>query len=133
MEDKAKEAKVMGLALTTLTVFRLDVKRIREINKEYFEFGDSTSTISSEGIYGMVRDGLELVGNVDLDAVMEKLPNEQMREDLHDALIVSMASKDACVLTTAMFFLKGMIIPLIDELKDSKQTIQTLSKATGNN
>ena len=34
---------------------------------------------------------------VDLDTIMEGLPKEQMKEDLHDALIVSMAYKDPCV------------------------------------
>lgn len=129
-----QETKTSGdSAIRILLTLAMDVQKIRDINKEAFLLNDSESnTLSSEDTFKAARAGLHL-GGVDLDTIMESLPKEQMKEDLHDALIVSMAFKDPCVLGMAMLFLKGMVIPLANELKDAKQTIQTLTKVMENN
>lgn len=133
MEDKARLSEAMDATLTTITVFSTDLKKIRELNKKAFKSHDLVSDAPSEKVYQLVREGLKAFGGVDLDTFMEDLPNAQMKEDLHDALIVLMAYKDACALATAMLLLKGIIIPLTNELKDAKQTIQTLTKVKEGN
>lgn len=93
-----QETKTSGdSAIRILLTLAMDIQKIRDINKEAFKLNDSESnTLSSEDTFKAARAGLHL-GGVDLDTIMEGLPKEQMKEDLHDALIVSMAYKDPCV------------------------------------
>ena len=129
-EEVKKEGKMASDTMAVFFTLSSGIDAVRKCVK--LAFADSDPDCMDNAKYALMaaRAGLA-AGGVSFESVKASLPTEQMREDLSDALATTMAIKSPAVVAAGMLYLKGIIIPLAEDLKNARQTIENLMVATG--
>lgn len=128
IDEFMKKNKISGDGLAIAFVLSSEIEKLRP----YVEQVNRDNPASVENALDLCRKGLRM-DNIHLDTVNESLLSDQMREDLNNALIVTMGTKDPAAVIAGMLYLKGVIIPLEEALKKAQQTIRTLMVVAGQN
>ncbi len=68
--------------------------------------------------------------NLDIEEILESLSETQMRKDLKDSLLLSLSTREPTATMASMLMFKGVVLPLLNKLKDSQTTIDNLLIAT---
>ena len=129
---KALSGSVSGLdGLLCLSIVGDNLETIRRVTNESIKGNDAVEgLIKSSQVFNATELAFEMRGG-NLEALLDSLENEQMKEDCKNAIILIMSGKSPADVGAMTLLLKGVIMPLAEELKNARQTIESLMIATG--